>query len=57
MRLGGERQMAVCQSGMYLDVQNRECERLLDQREMNSDAASESSDTGNSGYNNVQNGN
>lgn len=37
--------MAVCQSGMYLDVQNEECQVLLRQREQ----ATRSGDNGSSG--------
>lgn len=33
VRLGGERRLAVCQSGMYLDVQNEECQNLLRERD------------------------
>lgn len=35
VRLGGAGRLAVCQSGMYLDVHNEECQQILAQREMN----------------------
>ena len=35
VRLGGSRRMAVCQSGMYLDVHNEQCQHILAAREVN----------------------
>lgn len=42
VRLGGAGRMAVCQSGMYLDVHNEECEHILASRETNSPLSAES---------------
>lgn len=46
VRLAGSRRMAVCQSGMYLDVRSNECQYILAAREMASAMRAQEQDGG-----------